>query len=87
MIDASNKALQPVWELCSKYKCTKTQLALSFLLSYQGISTIIPGIRTPEQANSNSSNLFQLKQEDITLIEGLGSNEFVAVMNLIQKQG
>ena len=87
VIDASNKALQPVWELCSKYKCTKTQLALSFLLSYQGISTIIPGIRTPEQANSNSSNLFQLKQEDITLIEGLGSNEFVAVMNLIQKQG
>src|SRR5262245_17966273 len=46
VIDISGKALQPVWELCKKYNCTKTQLALSYILSYPEISTVIPGIRT-----------------------------------------
>ena len=34
VIDFSNKALKPVWALCQKYKCSKTQLALSYILSY-----------------------------------------------------
>jgi aryl-alcohol dehydrogenase-like predicted oxidoreductase len=87
VIDTSNKALQPVWELCSKYNCSKTELALSYILSYPEVSTIIPGIRTPEQAKTNSSGLFTLQQEDITMIEQLGVTEFAAVMALIQQQG
>jgi aryl-alcohol dehydrogenase-like predicted oxidoreductase len=87
VIDACAKTLEPVWSLCKKYQCTKAQLALSYILSYPEISTIIPGIRTPQHVMDNTSGLFKLNQEDINLIEQLGATDFVTVMELIQRQG
>ncbi len=87
IIDASNEALQPVWGLCKKYNCTKTALALSYVLSYAQVSTIIPGIRTAEQAHINTAGLFRLSQEELMMIERLGENEFAEVMKLVQQQG
>lgn len=87
VIDASLAATEPVWKLCSKYNCTKTQLALSYILSYKEVSTVIPGIRTGEQVELNTKDLFQLQPEDISLIENLGKTDFVPLMELIKKQG
>lgn len=42
VIESANTALVPVWGLCEKYNCSKTQLALSYVLSYPGVSTLIP---------------------------------------------
>jgi len=87
VIEASNNALNPVWALCKKYNCSKTQLALSYILSYPEISTIIAGIRTAEQVQLNTTGLFQLDSDDRSVIEQLGTTDFVQVMHLIQKQG
>lgn len=87
VIDASNEALSPVWALCSKYNCSKTQLALSYVLSYPAVSTIIPGIRNAAQASLNTEGLFQLDESDMNLIEKLGQLELSAVMDLIKQQG
>ena len=87
VIKLSNNALKPVWALCKKYNCSKTQLALSYVLSYPEVSTIIAGIRTPGQADLNTTGMFQLDDADIKLIEQLGAKEFVEVMKLIQQQG
>ncbi len=87
VIGAANLALQPVWDLCKNYDCTKTQLALSYILSYPEVSTIIPGIRTAKQVEQNTTGLFQLKPEDKMLIEKLGNGAFIEVMKLIQQQG
>jgi len=87
VIDASNNALSPVWALCKKYNCSKTQLALSYILSYPQVSTIIAGIRTAEQVQLNTTGLFQLGTDDRSMIEQLGATDFVQVMDLIQKQG
>lgn len=87
VIDAANTALAPVWDLCSHYRCTKTQLALSYILSYPEIATIIPGIRTPAQVELNTKGLFQLQPAHKTLIEDLGKENFIQVMELIQQQG
>ena len=87
VVDVSNNALQPIWALCNKYKCTKTQLALSYILSYPEVSTIIAGIRTSEQVQLNTSGSFQLDKADRQMIEQLGETDFTAVMNLIQQQG
>lgn len=87
VIDISNNVLEPVWALCTKYKCTKTQLALSYILSYPEVSTIIAGIRTAEQVQLNTTGSFQLNKEDMHLIEQLGQTDFVEVMRLIQQQG
>ena len=87
VVDASNNALNPVWALCEKYNCGKTQLALSYILSYPEVSTIIAGIRTAEQVQLNTLGLFQLNNDDKSTIEQLGATDFVQVMDLIQKQG
>ncbi len=87
VIDASKEALEPVWELCERYNATPLQLALSYLLSYPEISTIIPGIRTPEQAQLNTTGLFNLQPEDRELVEGLGSGPFSKLMELIRSKG
>lgn len=87
IVEACALALAPVWELCKKYNCSKTQLALSYLLSYPEVSVIIPGIRTPEQVQGNTEGLFQLEAEDLRLIESLGNTTFVSLMEQIQKQG
>lgn len=42
VIDQSLKAIEPLWELCNKYQITKTQLTLSYILSYSEVSTVIP---------------------------------------------
>jgi len=87
VISNSNDALKPVWELCRKYSVTKTQLALSYILSYPGVSTIIPGIRTPEHVMQNSTELISLDYADLKMIEDLGRNNFASLMELIQRQG
>jgi aryl-alcohol dehydrogenase-like predicted oxidoreductase len=87
IIETAVKALEPVWSLCSKYNCTKTQLALSYVLSYPEVSTVIPGIRTPSQAVLNTSGLFQLDPKDQQLIENLGKTDLSQVMTQIQQQG
>jgi aryl-alcohol dehydrogenase-like predicted oxidoreductase len=87
VIETANKALQPVWDLCAKYNCTKMQLAMSYIISYPEVSTIIPGIRTKEQAKDNTTGFFKLLPEDKRLIEQLGKGSFSEVMQLIQQQG
>jgi len=87
VVDVSNDALKNVWSLCKKYSCTKTQLALSYILSYPEVSTIIAGIRTAEQVHLNTTSLFQMENSDMLMIEQLGQTDFTVVMGLIQKQG
>ena len=87
IVDISARLLQPVWALCDKYHCTKVQLALSYLISYTAVSTVITGSRTPEHVVKNTSGLFQPEPEDVHLIENLGRTEFLGVMNLIRERG
>ncbi len=87
VIETANTALEPVWELCKKYGISKTQLALSYLLSYDEVSTIIPGMRTGAHAEQNTIGLIPLENADRELIEQLGTTAFVPVMEMIQKQG
>ena len=87
VIDKSNQALSSVWTLCKKYNCSKTELALSYILNYPEVSTIIAGIRTSEQVQMNTTGLFQLERSDMEMMERLGQTDFVSVMKLIQQQG
>ena len=87
VIATSTRALAPVWELCNKYRVTKTELALSYVLSYSDVSTIIPGIRTPEHVAQNTNNLQTLDEVDVKMIEDLGKSKVLSVMEVIQHQG
>ena len=87
IISSSNNALQPVWGLCEKYGVNKTQLALSYILSYPEVSTIIPGIRTVKHAEENTKGFVKLSYDDLRMIEELGKTVLAPVLELIQKQG
>jgi aryl-alcohol dehydrogenase-like predicted oxidoreductase len=87
VIDKANEVLEPIWSLCTKYGVTKIQLALSYILNYPEVSTVIPGIRTPQHVLQNTKGFVQLEQEDLKMIENLGTTNFLPVMELIRQQG
>lgn len=87
IINSSNEALVNVWELCNKYQVSKTQLALSYILSYSEVSTVIPGIRTPEHVRLNTSGLVKISNEDRDMIEREGQGVLAELLVLIEKQG
>lgn len=69
VIEAYKQGMEEIWTLCEKYDLTKTELALSYILSYPEVSTVIPGIRTAEQAEKNTTGIVKLSEEDLQLIE------------------
>jgi aryl-alcohol dehydrogenase-like predicted oxidoreductase len=87
LITQAETALQPVWDLCTKYGCTKTAMALSYILSYDEVSTVIPGIRTASQVHSNTTGLVKLEAGDKAMIEALGTGPFVHLLQAIKAQG
>lgn len=78
---------QKVWPLCDKYQTSPAGLALSYILSYPEISTIIPGIRTPEQVNLNTGYLVKPDETDKKYLQDLYVTDWLPVMDLIEKQG
>lgn len=84
IIDSYKLHMEPIWILCEKYKVTKVQLALSYILHYSEVSTVIPGIRTAGQAESNTFGIIKINKEDVGLIE---KTNFSALMSLIRQKG
>lgn len=63
--------LEPVWEIADRYGVTKTQFSLSFVLGTPGVSTVIPGIKTPAQAVKNTTGLVRLADKDMHALRQL----------------
>jgi aryl-alcohol dehydrogenase-like predicted oxidoreductase len=88
ILNESLKILEEkIWPLCIKYNISKTSLALSYILSYHSVSTVIPGIRTAQHAIDNTTGLVQLDPEDVLLIENAFTTDFASIVNLMEKQG
>lgn len=87
LVTAVHNALIPVWELCEKYQCTRAQLAIRYVLSYPGVSVVIPGIRTPEQVRDNTGADFLLEEADMKMIEDLGREKLNGILDMIRKLG
>ncbi|WP_439483948.1 aldo/keto reductase [Cyclobacterium plantarum] len=73
-------ALDQVWPLAEKYGISPGQLALSFVLGFEGVSTVIPGIRTPEQAIQNTAGTVKLSGEDRAFLQSLYLSHFKAFL-------
>jgi len=72
IIEETLKVLEEkVWPVAEEEQFSKTQLALSFILSFKEISTIIPGIRTPEHVLRNTEGLKQLKKDNVEFLQSL----------------
>ncbi|HUS01261.1 MAG TPA: aldo/keto reductase [Chitinophagaceae bacterium] len=88
IISRTNKILeQNVWTLCEKYNTSKTSLALSFILSFDPVSTVIPGIRTPQHAIDNTKDIIRLDKIDMEHLKGLYNSHWKEIVELMEKLG
>lgn len=69
-------ALENVFKLSEKYNVDKTTFALSFIMNNQGVSTVIPGIKTPEQAIKNTQPLIKISGDDLKFLHDLYNIKF-----------
>lgn len=69
-------ALEDVFKLSEKYNVDKTTFALSFIMNHQGVSTVIPGIKTPEQAIKNTQPLIKISGDDLKFLHDLYNIKF-----------
>lgn len=78
---------QKVWHLINKYQTTAAGLALSYILSYPEISTVIPGLRTPDHVALNTNHLVTLEKIDQDYLAGLYEIDWQHIMQLMEQQG
>jgi aryl-alcohol dehydrogenase-like predicted oxidoreductase len=63
---------------------TPTQFALSYAAAIPGVSTIIPGIRTPEQALANANAVTGQAHRVLELADSLPVDEREEIVRLMQ---
>lgn len=74
------EALEKVWPLAEKHGLSKTELSMSFILGFKGVSTVIPGIKTPEQAVLNTKGIARLPEESRDIIRSLYEAHFKKIL-------
>ncbi|MCB0562136.1 MAG: hypothetical protein KDD09_24455, partial [Phaeodactylibacter sp.] len=65
----------------------KTELAMSFITSFPEVSTVIPGIKTAEQAGRNTSGLMQLDRADHEFLQQLFDDNFQSLLEMMLQAG
>lgn len=73
--------------MAKQYNTNIAGLALSFILGFQEVSTVIPGIRTPEQVKQNTAFLVKLSANDHAYLCSLYEQKWKQVLELIRLQG
>lgn len=74
-------ALDDVWKLSEKYNVERTTFALSFIMNHPEVSTVIPGIKTPEQAEKNTKELIKIDEDDMQILHQLFENKFNSLID------
>jgi len=78
-------ALAPFWELADARRANPTALSLGFAAGLPGVSTVIPGIRTPQQAEENSAPLPTLDAAERQRLRLLGESELDALVDRMER--
>ncbi|HCT23456.1 MAG TPA: hypothetical protein DIW54_09015, partial [Chitinophagaceae bacterium] len=73
--------------LCKQYDTNPAALALSYILSYPEISTVIPGIRVAHHVAWNTQHLVQLDEADKTYLQSLYETDWLPVLDMMQQRG
>lgn len=88
IITATLKILnEDVWPIAEKEEMAKTSFALNFILSCKEVSTVIPGIRTPEHVKQNTSGLKKLSAKDQQILLQMADEQWKPVVDMMEKQG
>lgn len=80
-------SLEPAWRIAEDLGISRTALALSFCAGLPEVSTIIPGIKTPEQAEENCAGLVPLPSGVMHQLLALFPQAFSAVVSDMERSG
>lgn len=87
IIEKSLRLLEEkVWPVAKNEGLSETGLALSYILSFPEVSTIIPGIRTPAQVQGNTEGLKALTEENKALLRSLAT-EWEPILQMMEQRG
>lgn len=79
--------LEPLEAMATRYGVTQASLALSFVAAFPGVTTLIPGIRTPEQAAMNADAIVDIQPQDMeTLLHHYEAN-WKELVSFLEKIG
>lgn len=87
LIRRLDKELAAAWAMPGAQGMSKTALALGFCASLPGVSTVIPGIRTPEQAEANTKGIGTLPGPLVRDLCDLYDTRFAALAPIIESAG
>jgi aryl-alcohol dehydrogenase-like predicted oxidoreductase len=87
IIQATGQALGDLAQVAQAYDLSFTGLALSYALSQPGVSTVIPGMRTPEQVAENARPPARLAREHLDYLAELYDARFYRILEMMQQQG
>jgi aryl-alcohol dehydrogenase-like predicted oxidoreductase len=84
VLDVLRTDVEPI---AKQYDTSLASLALSFILGFPEVSTVIPGIRTPQQVQWNTNGLVKLSEYDMKHLARLFESHWQPVMQAMQAQG
>lgn len=80
-------ALEDLWPVAEREGISKSSLGLSYCASIAGVSTIIPGIKTPAQAEENTKDIITLGNQDLQFIAALYRERLSRITDMMENQG
>jgi len=87
IIAETNNLMTPVLQAAAAAGVPATRVALGHLARKAGVSTIIPGIRTPDQADRNAEGSAPLPEQVVAALDELPEAECARITEMLQAQG
>lgn len=79
--------VEPFWRSVEALGLTPTQAALSYAAAVPGVSTVIPGIRTPEQAERDAAAVGAEARLVKDVADALPQEELAEIVRLMEAKG
>lgn len=86
-IKQANHDLDPIYQMAKKYDTSPAGFALSYILSYAQISTVIPGMKNPGQVHDNAGQLVKIEAADVSRIERMYATDFQSLVQQMTALG
>ena len=84
MLNKAMPALDHIWPIADKQGISKGSLALSFIMNFESVSTVIPGIKTEQQVIENARSIHRLPDEVMAILAG--NVKMDLLMDFIEKE-
>ena len=78
--------LDTVWKMAANYKISPAAFSLSFIMSFTGVSTVIPGIKNTAQAIANAGSIKTISQKDKNAIIDLYENKLRFLLDDLENE-